>query len=346
MRPEEIRKLMGGYATGTLTEAEREALFAAALEDQELFNELAGEESLRELLSDPGARTEMLAAVESRPRVWAWWRPAVAALAVATIGTVIVVMPRKKAAPAPAPPPTIVAEVKPEPEPKPPVVKEESRPVPPRRVAKAVPPPVVAESPAEKVQKEEKPALVGGTAGGVLGGIMSAPRAAAPPLPPPPPPASPRNSFAPSTAGTVEVLAQASQITAAPTARALFFLALPMGLRLQSGAAGALPAQQVLGIRYSVVRDEDAGTVALRITANANGFVSVAGGEPVALTAMRPYTTPALAATEVRVVFARTPEKALTGPVSVLTETAGGEVYVVTSAPAPELGFTVSLPQK
>jgi len=36
MTQEEIHKLLGGYATNTLTEAERNALFAAALDDQEL----------------------------------------------------------------------------------------------------------------------------------------------------------------------------------------------------------------------------------------------------------------------------------------------------------------------
>jgi len=34
MTPDEARKLLGGYATGSLTEAERTALFEAALEDQ------------------------------------------------------------------------------------------------------------------------------------------------------------------------------------------------------------------------------------------------------------------------------------------------------------------------
>jgi hypothetical protein len=313
MRPEEIRKLIGGYATGTLTEAEREALFAAALDDQELFNELAGEESLRELLSDPAARAEMLAAVAPRPRVWAWWRPAVAALAVATIGTVIVLMPRKKA-PAPAPPPTIVAEVKP------PAPATVDRPVPPKRMRKTAPPPAPA---AEAVPVPELPkaGVAGGTPGGVLGGIMSAPRAAAPAAPLPPPTFS--NSFAPSTLGRLQVT-----FGAPPTARAFFF------------------QQLRLGIRYSIVRDEDAGTVALKITANANGFVSVAGGDPVALTAMQPYTTGPLEGSEVRVVFARTPEKALTGTVAVLTETSIGELFVVASAPGPELGFTVPLSQQ
>ena len=60
MTPDEARKLLGGYATGLLTEAERTALFAAALEDQELFEELAGEQALKEVLDEPGARQRLM----------------------------------------------------------------------------------------------------------------------------------------------------------------------------------------------------------------------------------------------------------------------------------------------
>ena len=69
-------KLLGGYATGTLTEAERTALFAAALEHQELFNALADEEALRELLADPAAKAQLLAALApaAAPKVVPFWR--------------------------------------------------------------------------------------------------------------------------------------------------------------------------------------------------------------------------------------------------------------------------------
>ena len=62
MRPEDIRKLLGGYATGTRTAEERQALFEAALDDQELFDALAKEQPLRDLLEDPAARAHLLAA--------------------------------------------------------------------------------------------------------------------------------------------------------------------------------------------------------------------------------------------------------------------------------------------
>jgi hypothetical protein len=76
MTPREAEQLLGGYATGTLTGAEREALFAAALEDQELFDALADEEALRELLADPGARAHLLAALAAPARtpVLPFWR--------------------------------------------------------------------------------------------------------------------------------------------------------------------------------------------------------------------------------------------------------------------------------
>lgn len=72
MNRAQIHKLLGGYAAGSLTPEENRALMEAALEDQELFNALAREQSLKELLEDPAARAAALEAV-SEPRL-AWWR--------------------------------------------------------------------------------------------------------------------------------------------------------------------------------------------------------------------------------------------------------------------------------
>jgi hypothetical protein len=85
MSREEIQKLLGGYATDTLSEAERRALYDAALEDQELFDELAKEQALREVLQDPSARQQLIEAL-GPARAWRWlrrWmrRPAVLAMA-------------------------------------------------------------------------------------------------------------------------------------------------------------------------------------------------------------------------------------------------------------------------
>jgi hypothetical protein len=96
MSAEDIKKLLGGYATGTLTEAEQQALFAAALEDQELFDALANEQALRDLLSDPSARATLLTSLDTpASRLGSFWqwlrRPAAIGLATASVVAIAVV---------------------------------------------------------------------------------------------------------------------------------------------------------------------------------------------------------------------------------------------------------------
>lgn len=76
MKHAEAEKLLGGYATGTLTQAERQFLFAAALEHQDIFEALVDEEALRELLADPVAKAQLLGALApaSPPKVVPFWR--------------------------------------------------------------------------------------------------------------------------------------------------------------------------------------------------------------------------------------------------------------------------------
>ncbi len=69
MIPDEVRKLLGGYATGTLTDEERNLLFSAALQDQELFDVLADEEGLRELLAEPATRQTLLEQLQRQPQL-------------------------------------------------------------------------------------------------------------------------------------------------------------------------------------------------------------------------------------------------------------------------------------
>ena len=92
MSREETKKLLGGYATGTLTPEEQQALFAAALEDQELFDALANEQSLRDLMRDPAAKAQMLAALDGPASRGGWmgWmrRPWVAGLVIAGLAAV------------------------------------------------------------------------------------------------------------------------------------------------------------------------------------------------------------------------------------------------------------------
>jgi hypothetical protein len=62
---DDVRKLLGGYATGTLTEEEKQKLFDAALNDSALFEALADEQALKELLDDPAVRAQVLQATET-----------------------------------------------------------------------------------------------------------------------------------------------------------------------------------------------------------------------------------------------------------------------------------------
>lgn len=85
MRLDRLQQLLSEYAAGTLSDEERRLLFEAALEDQAVFNALAREQSLKELLDDPAARQVVLDALQNfepslrqgmlswvlRPRVWA-----------------------------------------------------------------------------------------------------------------------------------------------------------------------------------------------------------------------------------------------------------------------------------
>lgn len=112
MKPEEMQKLLGGYATGTLTAQEQEALFAAALEDQELFDALAKEQALRDLLRDPAARAHVLASLDERRLPW--WRAHRWTLAGATVACCLAIAvgiygTRSKPA---APRPVLVAETR------------------------------------------------------------------------------------------------------------------------------------------------------------------------------------------------------------------------------------------
>lgn len=61
---DDIRNLLGGYATGTLTEEEKKSLFEAALHDDALFAALADEQALKELLEDGAVRAQLLRATE------------------------------------------------------------------------------------------------------------------------------------------------------------------------------------------------------------------------------------------------------------------------------------------
>ena len=74
MEPRDLEKLLGGYATNTLTTEERQALFDAALHDQTLFNTLADEQALKEVLDHPQHRQQLLRSLQqSQPQTGASW---------------------------------------------------------------------------------------------------------------------------------------------------------------------------------------------------------------------------------------------------------------------------------
>ena len=96
MSREDVEKLLGGYATGNLTPEQREELFAAALDDQQLFDRLAREEALRELLEDPVTKARLLAALDVPKVPWfKRWMPAALAGALAGLILTVVVLERQ-----------------------------------------------------------------------------------------------------------------------------------------------------------------------------------------------------------------------------------------------------------
>ena len=85
MSEHDLEKLLGGFAAETLTPEEKQALYTAALQDQQLFNTLADEQALKELLSNPAVRRQLLMSLEQKqapavdsPLPWLDWfrRPA------------------------------------------------------------------------------------------------------------------------------------------------------------------------------------------------------------------------------------------------------------------------------
>ena len=63
MPDHDLEQLLGGFAADTLTPEEKERLYSAALGDQQLFDALADEQSLKELLANPAVRRRLLQAL-------------------------------------------------------------------------------------------------------------------------------------------------------------------------------------------------------------------------------------------------------------------------------------------
>jgi hypothetical protein len=331
MSPEDIRKLLGGYATGTLTAEEQQALFAAALEDQELFDALAREQSLRDLLRDPAARAELLSALDTPSSrlggFWQWLRrPAVAGLAMAGVVAIAVVavwQGTRVAGVKPAAPPVIVAELRPQ---EPPPALTAPPPSQPAGKARAR----LAEVPAATLADQKTTAALTpppATPPAVQPDTGAQATLARAPAMPPPPHASPALAPPPrQLAEAVEV--QAS--TGALDARALFYAnqptpganafvpaggggggaaAAPRAAKALSGLAAPMAATASrLGVRVSILRANseadlttvlDPGeTVRLKLVPNADGFLYVAEGARLVASGpaerLKPFETPEL----------------------------------------------------
>ncbi len=77
MRDQDLKQLIGGFAADTLTPEEQARLYSAALADQQLFDALADEQALKELLADPAVRRRLLQALNqantSSTATWLDW---------------------------------------------------------------------------------------------------------------------------------------------------------------------------------------------------------------------------------------------------------------------------------
>ncbi len=194
MKRDDIQQLLGGYATGTLSPEEQQMLFAAALEDQELFDLLMREQALKDALDDPSVRRELIAELAPKASDWkrfsAWirWQYPVAgvgALAAAALMVVLLVRQTPRAAQ--------MASVQ-----APPVAAEAESPA--VSAPKATMEQPQKPKPAPIQEKKESRAVMdsaqslvpntpaaGGVGGGVIGGVIGGvPMAVSPPPPPPP----------------------------------------------------------------------------------------------------------------------------------------------------------------
>ncbi|MCU1235334.1 MAG: hypothetical protein JWP63_3301 [Candidatus Solibacter sp.] len=265
MNREEIQKLLGGYATGTLTTEEQQALFAAALEDQELFDALGREQALRDLLRDPAAKAHLLAALDAPAGgFWRWLRrPLVASLCAAGVAGIAIVgvwQATRNARPAPV----IVAELKVE-QPKgtvqvPPEVKprEELRIAPQKQKEKV--PLVRGGARADQALAQPQQDAVEKSLKDIAPAVNAPVAAAAPVPPPPPPPASATATPVGSATQTVEVTATAAALAGQLSERQAVAESVMLDQAKTQAASGKLSGDaRSLFYANGFVRNDNAG---------------------------------------------------------------------------------------
>jgi hypothetical protein len=242
---DEIRALTGEYATGKMSDAGRKMLFEAALEDQDLFEELAGEHALKQLLDQQGVRARLVASLTSVPpgkrKIW-YWAAASATTVLATVVLIVVHISHPQV--------REVAEVRPRAPGSPllpaTVDATAASPEPPRRSV-TLPKTIIRQAlPQSEQPPERKRDVV------TLPALPEA--AAAPTSPPPSPAASPATGVEPQT----QRLAVPSPITA--------FRAAPQTVTL---------AQPRFAFSYEVTTERT-----LRVTTETRGFLAVGVNAP------------------------------------------------------------------
>lgn len=288
MNRQDIEKLLGGYATGTLTHEEEQALFSAALEDQQLFDALAHEQPLRDLLRDPAARATLLASLNETPVPWyrRFAVPMAVAAAVLLIAAPLAVWQARRR---PVEPVTVAQ--KSEPVPPPPALAMDSTPAPPPASRQRVARPVKKEPVSQPVLQagpEPQPVTVNGPVDAVKAEVAPAPKAAPPP----------QGELKPGTATeTVEVTASPMQVQVTPAApqvsTANGFLPAPGTTQRNAAMFRALASQQVSRLKYTVLSRQPNGeftianpaelragdTVELRLETQDTGYAYVAEGK-------------------------------------------------------------------
>ncbi len=259
MTQDEIRKLLGGYATDALTADERRILFEAALEDQELFNALENEDALRELLDDPVSRDQVRRAlagqIASKRRPGFWSRRWLLGVAIPTVAAVIliIVMDRANAPRLIAPPVEVASD----------------------QVASSQT--AAAPKPAPRAMKLEPKASVKAK---VLGQVASSRTAAAPQLAAP---AAAPESVAPAAARPLlAVPAPTAQLEATRPAMASFRAAgpapIPEAVRQQfsAGFPANAPLYQGPLVQYSVARGrQDGNAVRINVSTAVPGYLAL-----------------------------------------------------------------------
>ena len=281
-------KLIGGWVAGTLTKEERNLLLDASISNQALFDALADEEGLRELLADPAVRHQLLAVLASSSQPAAapvpahnWWRwlfrPApmaafsagvLAVLAFVVVRPAFIEKPAQQIAPvgaaseakamdAAAPPPVAPTGEKPKEMVAVPSLDELRRSAPPT-VAPAPSQPLVL---ADKLAKVAEPVDIAASSSNKARENEAKPALLAQAPPPPPPASAPAKKAEDGRAEAVSVTGAAPPLVVAPAPRERTVTNAPVLAERadEAKAKRAAATRASPPIRYRVERQQPGG---------------------------------------------------------------------------------------